>query len=300
MKSKKLKHKQKQDKVYIQIDFMDSKIKLLLYFFLVLFSISSCKENNTHGNGVDNSFIYKKYYPNGKLSLLQNLIVTNKGDTIEDGIHKEYDSLGNLAVEAVIKLGERNGYMKNFYPDGSLSYLAYYKNDTIFGYEKFFYKDGSLKFKGYYLDGHQFGKQIYYDTKGGVDSILFYNLNDRAISIINFDKLNHPKIRGTEDYLVFNKQTLKVGDSLIIINYLLNHDFLKSKLNLSIINSQGKNIMDTIINEFQTANSMSYYPFEYVFKEKGEYNYQYKVTILDDRTGKTLSKFVHRSLIHVE
>lgn len=90
--------------------------------------------------------------------------------TIPDGIVKEYHPNGKVSFERPFKGGKREGPLKKYYEDGKINYTIDFKNDKREGLSKVYYPSGALyadwNFKNDQPDGitkiyHESGKVMF-------------------------------------------------------------------------------------------------------------------------------------------
>ena len=76
----------------------------------------------------------------------------------------------NISEEFKVKSGLLNGFLKNYYPEGTISKEKYYKNGKLHGESIFYTKEGSIYNRATYKNGMLVGENIGYDEKGNMIS----------------------------------------------------------------------------------------------------------------------------------
>ncbi len=116
----------------------------------------------------------RDYYPNGKVK-----VEATYRDGVAEGIRREFDEEGNveksftfkngqLIAEGIIAAnGQRQGFWKLYYPDGSLKAQGNYKDNERNGEWEFFHPNGILEQKGSYDEqGRPVGLWKWYYSDG--------------------------------------------------------------------------------------------------------------------------------------
>lgn len=101
------------------------------------------------------------YYPNGGVKVMG----TYDKDGIPEGVRREYDDKGKVEKAYIFRrgviigegvftdAGQKEGFWKEFYPDGKLKATGPYEKDVRKGLWKFYFNSGQLEQVGAYLDG---------------------------------------------------------------------------------------------------------------------------------------------------
>jgi antitoxin component YwqK of YwqJK toxin-antitoxin module len=100
------------------------------------------------------------YYPDGKIKV--QATYNKKG--LPEGIRREYDESGKVRKAYIFRngkmiaegiftdAGQREGFWKEYYLDGSLKAAGFYTKDLKTGMWKYYYPDGVLEETGKYID----------------------------------------------------------------------------------------------------------------------------------------------------
>lgn len=118
----------------------------------------------------------KKYYPNGKVKFSGTY-----RNNIPEGVHRNYDEEGNISSSKLyqngVLLGEgildesglKQGFWKEYYPDGTPKSEGEYRDSKRFGEWKFFHRNGQMEQTGKYLAGEKpHGKWTWYYESGKI------------------------------------------------------------------------------------------------------------------------------------
>jgi uncharacterized protein len=104
-------------------------------------------------------------------------------DSLKQGKWVTFFANGILASEGYYKLGIKDGYFKDYFPDGTLKSISKYINGelqvdapevTNLDIKTEYYPDGKIKIKGSYKDNIPEGISRYYSPDGKVDSSVVY------------------------------------------------------------------------------------------------------------------------------
>ena len=100
------------------------------------------------------------YYPDGKVK-----VVGTYKDGIPEGVRREYNEQGEVEKSYIFRhgrivgegiftdAGKKEGFWKEYYPDGTLKAVGSYQDDQRIGKWKFYYKSGQLEEIGKYVEG---------------------------------------------------------------------------------------------------------------------------------------------------
>lgn len=114
------------------------------------------------GNYAD-SFIFKYYYPNGKIKVIENY-----KDNLLNGESKYYYENGKISAEGNFINGLEEGEYKVYYENGQLRILENYSKGELNGPLFNYYENGDIKLKGQYVNGKLDGEIIGYDEDGNI------------------------------------------------------------------------------------------------------------------------------------
>ncbi|HNY03266.1 MAG TPA: toxin-antitoxin system YwqK family antitoxin [Bacteroidales bacterium] len=91
-----------------------------------------------------------------------------------EGLVKIFYPDGTPSELQYYKLGVKDGLWEQYYSDGKLRLRGAYKSGDKHGAVKSYYNSGQLMMEGQYLAGHPEGTWTYYDTRGIVQKIEYY------------------------------------------------------------------------------------------------------------------------------
>ena len=181
------------------------------------------KEYNQSG-----SLVAKQLFHNGKLADLtpqdtlnieerveydQNKRIIKRGyyhDNVPVGIHREYDSIGNVKIAIVYNEqgqiiskgivkddGSREGPWQYYYETGDVKSEGVYENNRQVGEWKFFFKDGKQEQVGHFNRGVLEGKWEWYYPEGKKLRVENYNKGKRDGDFFEFSLNGDTVTRGT-------------------------------------------------------------------------------------------------------
>lgn len=146
----------------------------------------------------------RDYYPGGQVR-----IEATYRQGVPEGIRREFDTEGNIVrsftfrngimvAEGIIgEDGSRQGYWKEYYPDGAIKSLGSYVNGLRQGDWEFFYPDGKLEQKGSYSDkGFPHGKWLWYYGSGQLLREENYRNGMRDGLLTEYDQLGQVIAQG--------------------------------------------------------------------------------------------------------
>ena len=212
-----------------------NNLQLLLILFLVGCNNKGAdpleKKNNESGQ------IIKTYYRNKALKAEYQ---TDKFGE-KDGFYKEYYPNGKYKFEFIYRKGLLEGQQKNYYENENLKAISYYKRSKIDSVQKWYYLNGKPKSEYFWSNGNRFGAQMEYDSSGKLKDIYFISNCDTCMtSIVEFDQSgNIISKKGNLIYCVFSKSELKIGDTLKLLFYSIEPPFYNSNCNI-IVKEMGK------------------------------------------------------------
>ena len=150
------------------------KSNTIFFVFIIsaLFSIAGGCQNDKDGQPDTNQFFSKQ----------------NKQIKFTDSIEvKTIYFNDNSQTQTQYRNGVRNGWTKNFDPDGNLTAEATYVNDKLEGEFRSYYPDGKIMMKAYYKNGLLDGITYLYFPDGQVQKETKYERN-KIIFIKEYDK----------------------------------------------------------------------------------------------------------------
>jgi len=221
-------------------------------------------------------------------------VIVYKGDSLE--LRQRFDSLGKLSAEwttrgfdkyglkGVLKHGftkwyfpdgkleafleykdeNKDGIWEDYYPNGKIQSKGFYKNDIKDSLWLYYYEDGSLKKRQNWLNGHKFKDQYEYDsTTHKLKNYSFYSLFGDLLYERQYEQGKLVREEGQNLYVVKNKDTVTVGNEFGTVSYVAFLSELYYTLKITIKNSKGKIVYDTLVNntglsEFVDAKEFIY------------------------------------------
>ncbi len=158
---------------------MQTKLKISLFFFYLIFIITSCSHNNTNSINIGNNLRAE-----GNISLK---------DTQFSGLIKFFDRNTNLLVEECnYTNGKKNGQCVYYNHNGNIGAKQYYENDVLNGFSLLYDSVGNIVQKNFYFYGIRVGNCI--DYHNNKDSVYrFYSLDNNMLLYITYDSLSRSK-----------------------------------------------------------------------------------------------------------
>jgi antitoxin component YwqK of YwqJK toxin-antitoxin module len=137
------------------------------------------------------------YYPSGRVKI----VATYDKNGIPEGVRREYDEKGKVEKSYIflhgIIIGEgiftdaglREGFWKEYYPDGKLKASGNYKSDKKVGNWKFYYPNGNLEQLGKFIDGKADSSWVWYYPNGKLlrEETFLNGLSDGVMTEYNMD-----------------------------------------------------------------------------------------------------------------
>lgn len=173
-------------------------MRVLLFFFLLIFSFS-CSENNVKSNSapsvlkvlnydtslrkIESNWFYKGRIFSGymiqqeKDGRIVYMLPIKNGK--ENGVATGIYSSGEKLVENTFTDGKREGVFKQWWPNGNYRYLFNYVNDKMQGNQWVFFPSGKKREAGHYLHGEKEGLQRIWDENGKLVSNYVLKNNRR-------------------------------------------------------------------------------------------------------------------------
>jgi antitoxin component YwqK of YwqJK toxin-antitoxin module len=173
-------------------------MKLLLFFFLLIFSFS-CSEKNGKSNSapsvlkvlnydtllrkIESNWFYKGRIFSGYMIQQEKdgkvvyTLPIKKGK--ENGMATGVYNTGEKLVENTFVDGKREGVFKQWWPNGNYRYLFNYEKDKMQGNQWVFFPSGKKREAGSYAHGEKQGLQRVWDEEGKLVSNYVLKNNRR-------------------------------------------------------------------------------------------------------------------------
>ncbi len=205
---------------------------------------------------------------------------------IKDGIHRVFNdsgqvvqsflySMGTKIAEGVYdEEGRRQGFWKEFYPDGTLMSEGKYENDEKVGTWKYYFEDGRLEQIGAYLKGNPNGAWKWYYPNQQLRKQEEWFRGERDGNMIEYDSLGNTLVRGSY------REGLPEGRWIITINDLRAQGNYRDGLETGTWEFFYENDQLMYKGDFidGVANGRhSKYYFNGQVKEQGNYDYGVKI-----------------------
>lgn len=149
--------------------------------------------------------IRRNYYPN-----MQVKIVGTYRDGVADGVRKEYNPDGSLAIAYIFEMGSllgsgildeqglKQGSWKEFYREGGLKAEGSYKDGVKIGAWTFYFPNGRVEQTGSYTDrGREQGKWTWYYFDGTLRREENFTNGQKNGDMIEYDEDGNVIARGT-------------------------------------------------------------------------------------------------------
>jgi hypothetical protein len=221
----------------------------------------------------DSQFIKKIYRDNGSLFIEQEFKKDKMGNENSNGFHKEY------------------------YLNGKLSSLSFYKMGTIDSIRNRYYENGKILGEYYYTNGHPFGDWIEYYADGKIRSVTIYG--DSILYSLKYNRDGTIKSNGGIPILVIPfAKSVRVGDTLTIVNSVVNSKDFNSKLTVDFSSLYTKQKSHFVVTEFDIVNSQKAFYYHALFDSPGKWAYQVEVE-LTDKSGQLIKRGIERDTFTV-
>lgn len=115
-----------------------------------------------------------EYYKNGNIASYCMYFQNNP-----TGPLLEFHQNGNLKRKVKFFLGKKNGKYREYYPNGILFKKFNFRNGLMHGKQYSFFESGNIKKVEHYFNGLSIGKHVSYHENNRIDTIWFYNGNNK-------------------------------------------------------------------------------------------------------------------------
>lgn len=268
------------------------KIIFIIGFCAVFFFLSCLQKPKDRADEIKlgDEKVLRKVYSNGNLVKEQEFLKYNDDSFVADGYYKEYYQNGSISVVRQFKNGKKNGQVVSYFKNGHLDYVNYYKNGIIDSFALSFYENGDTMVKYFYLDGLKWAKQIEYDSFGEINNIVFYTHDGRALFNILLHNNETAQCNSKPIYFESNSNPVKVGQKFVMVNHVIETDNIRTVLKISLVTSLGKLLKDTTVNTYDYYLNSNFNFYTYTFNNKGIYNYNVDIKLLEKKSGKIIRK----------
>lgn len=247
-----------------------------LVLIAIILIANSCKNAPNNKDVIDkvNDSVYlkKTFYKGFKVSEY-SIYKKNIGDTVKNGIYNLFYENGNVKETGFYKSGIKDSNLVKYYIDGT--------------------KKGEYHF----FNGRLIGTQLDYSEDGDISRIYLSGNLDSAIFIATLKNNKIVNFGGIPLHVIFNGITHKINEPFDIVNELIETDYLKSVLYITMIDERtGKTSTDKVDRFVKSGNDRFSF-LQWSFSKPGKYLYKVKVElrsldnslILTDSLQKTLN-----------
>ncbi|GMT45229.1 MAG: hypothetical protein IEMM0006_1061 [bacterium] len=154
----------------------DLKTGLWKYYY----SDGEMEETGKYHDG-DPDSVWLWYYPNGKLLRTENFY-----EGLEDGSYTEYDMQGNAMTKGEYVEGKKEG--KWVFIVGDTRQEVEYAGGQRMGWSRYYYRDGTLFFEGKFIDDLPNGEHKWYWPNGKLKESGSYSMGRKNGDWQKFDK----------------------------------------------------------------------------------------------------------------
>jgi hypothetical protein len=168
--------------------------------------------------------------------------------------------------------GRRDGVLIEYYPDGVVCSKQNWKEGKLNGEVLMYYTNGSLGERSFFQDSVKIGVTSYYYETGELLEKQWYDSIGRRIDFERYSKSGTIDYSGSAPIFFLNRDTVQIGDSVILFIKLANIDTSKVVQEAFFITSgftDEGDLLDTLQYQVLLEHNMSFFKYSVVARSKG-------------------------------